>query len=194
LGSPLPVVGSASVALRRVASAAAVGQHRGVSRGEAGWRDGWRRHARAPVTGTGVCRSGCVHSPTSPFPRPRVGCPCFGDVQGRMYAAIRRSVVFLWCKVDLFGWSWGCLDVGRRPWRREAWWSGVESASQVRRAAMVSRGTCLRVVGGAGVCRRGASTGVHHLPSFWPSVAAAVDVVSFLKAPSRCSHPLRCSG
>ena len=57
------------------------------------------------------------------------------------------------------------------------------------RAAMVSQGTWLQVVGGAGVCRRGASTGVYHLPSLWPSVAASVDVVSFLKAPSRCSHP-----
>uniref|UniRef100_A0A8R7P9T7 Uncharacterized protein n=1 Tax=Triticum urartu TaxID=4572 RepID=A0A8R7P9T7_TRIUA len=56
-------------------------------------------------------------------------------------------------------------------------------------AAMVSRGTWLRVVGGAGVCRQGASTGVHHLPSFWPSVAASVDVVSFLKAPSRAPTP-----
>lgn len=107
LGSPLLVVGSASVALRGSASADEVGRHRGVFGGEAGWRDGWRQRARVPVTGTGVCLSGCVRSPTFPFPRPRAGCHSSGDVQGRKYAAVRRSVVFIWCKVDLFGWSWG---------------------------------------------------------------------------------------
>ena len=135
----MPVVGFASVALRRAASAAEVGRHRGVSGGEAGWRDGWRRLARVPVTGTGVCRSGCVRSPTSPFPRPRVGCRSSGDVQGRMYAAVRRSGVFLWCKVDLFGWSWGCLDVGRRPWRRETRCSWGSARLGCGRAAMVTR-------------------------------------------------------
>ena len=158
LGPPLPVVGSASVALRHAASAAEVGRHRGVSGGEAGWRDGWRRRARAPVTGTGVCRSGCVRSPTSPFPRPRVGCGSSGDVQGGMYAAIRRSMVFLWCKVDPFGWSWGCLDVGWRPWRREAWRSGAEPASQVRAGSHGFAGD----VAAGGWRSRGVSAGCEH--------------------------------
>ena len=39
---------------------------------------------------------------------------------------------------------------------------------------MFSRGTWLRVVGEAGVCRRGASTGVHHLPSHFLAVGGGV--------------------
>ena len=42
------------------------------------------------------------------------------------------------------------------------------------------------VAGGwpTGDAAEGWSTGVHHLPSFWPSVAASMDVVFFLKASS----------
>lgn len=39
---------------------------------------------------------------------------------------------------------------------------------------MVSRGTWLRVVGGAGVCRRGVSTGVHHLDNPFLAVSGGV--------------------
>ena len=71
---------------------------------------------------------------------------------------ICRSVVFLWCKVDLFGWSWGCLDVGRRPWQREAWRSRAEPTSQVRAGSHGFAGD----VAAGGWRSRGVSAGCEH--------------------------------
>ena len=116
----------------------------------------------ADVLGPPSLAQGCAGPdasapPPPPFPG-RVLAVAARDVQGRMYAAVRRSVVFLWCKVDLFGWSWGCLDVGRRPWRREAWRSGAEPASQVRTSSHGFAGD----VAAGGWRSRGVSAGCEH--------------------------------
>ena len=107
---------------------------------------------------------------------------------GPMLRFCRPGASF-WTKADHFGWSWGCLDAGRRPWRREALRSWAEWCLGCGRAAMATRVggrwwlTVLGCVGGVGV------SGFITCPIlYWPAAATSVDTVSFMKAPSRCPY------
>ena len=131
-----------------------------MSGGEVGWRDGRRRREFGPpVTGTGVCRSGCVRSPSSPFPRPSAGRCSSGVVRGGTYAAVWRSGASFGAKpVTLAGLGgvWmqgGGLGGGRRDV------CGRSSRLRCWCAAISTRVVWLRVVGGGRVRWRGVSAG-----------------------------------
>lgn len=117
------------------------GATQGLSCGEAGWRDGRRRRARATRRRQRGVPVVDASAPTPPFPRP---CVCFGVVRGRTYVAVSSVGCVRWPKVGHFGRSWGCLDVGRR----EAPRSWAELASRVRASSHGHAGGWSLVVGG----------------------------------------------
>nr|XP_045090353.1 elastin-like [Aegilops tauschii subsp. strangulata] len=173
LGYPLPVVGSASVPLRGVASATEGGTGvcpvRRLAEGMGG----------ADMLGTPSLTQGCAGtdasaSPPPPFPDRvlAVAAPAMFKA-GCMLRFVGRWGSFGAKLISLDGLG-GVWMLGGGPGGRRRGVRGRNLRLWCGRAAMVSRGTWLRVVGEAGVCRRGASTRVHHLHSPFLTVGGDV--------------------
>ena len=136
-----------------------------VSGGEAGWRDGRRRRTRATFHGHKDVPTWMRPLPL--LPRSPVVCGLRGScfVRGGTYVAVSSVGCALWPKADHFGRSWGCLDAGRQPRRREARSSWAGLAPRVRASGHGHTGGWSRVVDGARLHRRGGCAGVHYLPN-----------------------------
>ena len=137
----------------------------------------------SPDAGTGVCRSGCVRSSFSPFPRPRACWHRSTDVRGGA-SAVAPPVGG--CQL---GQSRGlCVVSGL---------SGCRAAARTVGGAAFGGGACISGAGGqpwprgrrgcGWLTELGCNRGGEHrdtplAQSFdWPTVAAAVDALSFLR-------------